>query len=300
LSVLFFVIWATAAQEWGSIFAPWSQITLGSFQVRLIINAVALLMGLIFLFFKDEKSQEMIKVVFLAALCLDLCSYQYDTYMNGRGDPQWRIVNKSLMYTFDVNKLVYQPQRTMDPLDARAQDAMCIVAPRQTFLPNYTFAQFDVCWPWARVDFVTKNLDKFLSQGLPVANLEHIVGCTIPKLRLEDQAGKVMTNAKINVKRFTSDDLIADVDAPARGAWLVYADNNHPSWKAEIDGQKRNILNVYETFKAVYVKGHQRVSFVFRNNLDFLISHFMMFYGVLVSLVFICFFIKLLVVSLNE
>jgi hypothetical protein len=66
----------------------------------------------------------------------------------------------------------------------------------------------------------------------------------------------------VRVVDFRANRLDLEVETPAEGIWLYYADSWHPFWKARVNGKESDIARANLAFKAVRLeKGLNRVSF---------------------------------------
>jgi len=85
----------------------------------------------------------------------------------------------------------------------------------------------------------------------------------------------------VEVTDYTSDRILikAHVKTPD-GAWLVYADAYHPSWRARVDGQRVQIVRANLAFKAVSLTpGDHVIEFVFGTWQDIALSYFLWYFG---------------------
>jgi len=99
---------------------------------------------------------------------------------------------------------------------------------------------------------VTVSTGNFAGEAVPIELSE-----TLP----ENAYGKI-TSAGITANTMR---VVADVKSP--DAWLVYLDNYHPGWKAEVNGRPREIGRANMAFKAVKLEeGHNEISFTFNGN----------------------------------
>jgi hypothetical protein len=156
----------------------------------------------------------------------------------------------------------------------------------------YQFANFDPCRSKYRSDFVSAGVSRLFSvQETGKLNLDEILGCNVPKLRLVAGARVVntaqearqallmsrpprtvirlaegatppgqaagatgATPGSVEVTSFSLNELVASTQVSAPdGAWLVYADAYHPGWRASVNGQETPVEEANLAFKAVWL-----------------------------------------------
>lgn len=268
------------------------------------------------------KEKECVFVSIVAVCCLiDIFSFQYFLYKNMKKfSSPLSYVTKTNQLQFQVQRLK-EPEnsRARDALNFAAG------AGGISYAVVYSFAQFDPCQSEFRVDFFPLRLERlFATRKDSGHDLFDVLGCDAPKLRLLssavstntlDEAMQMMekspaifdkailrsvdqdlsrpssanslepSGGKVMVKKFSANELIADVDIPMEeGAWLVYADSFHPGWHAFVNKQKTPIHEAYLAFKAVHLeKGSNAVRFVFHNGLGSIISYFIAFFGFIMA-----------------
>jgi len=85
----------------------------------------------------------------------------------------------------------------------------------------------------------------------------------------------------IKVEDFNPNEVYLDVNVSTKhGAWLVYADNYHKGWHAEVNGKEVPVEEAYLAFKAVYLnKGHNKVHLFYWNGMISFISYFIALFG---------------------
>jgi hypothetical protein len=87
---------------------------------------------------------------------------------------------------------------------------------------------------------------------------------TAEDLLADADAAERACRVAIRVTAYNGDALEALVDADATG-YLCFIDNWDPDWVALVNGQKRPVLCVLGTFKAVQIEpGQSRVRFEYR------------------------------------
>ncbi|MBF0123149.1 MAG: hypothetical protein HQL21_07075 [Candidatus Omnitrophica bacterium] len=255
-----------------------------------------LAVGVVFLikiFFSRNKVEQLdlVKMVFIAALCLDICSFQYHIYkeFNAKGAPYPKEFEDSLT----ISKEPYREVRTSVPRDTRGMNVLIALSGGIKYATIHSVAQFSPCESQERLDLRPRDVSRLLSSGRNEKNLKEVLGCGRPKLRLEERPllsddasisqdlfKPTLIPGQIRVKDFNSDELTLDVDAPKAGAWLVYADSYHPGWHATVNGVNQSISRAYLAFKAVPVKGHSTVRFYFNDMMTTICSYIVMFFGV--------------------
>lgn len=81
-----------------------------------------------------------------------------------------------------------------------------------------------------------------------------------PKQRAPVQAAVADTDpGRVQVTRFTANELVAQARVSPPGAWLLYADAYHPRWSASVDGRESFIAEANLAFKAVWVAAGDHV-----------------------------------------
>ncbi len=163
-------------------------------------------------------------------------------------------------------------------------------AMKETYAYAYSFANFDPCREELRSDTHLIGVDRLLAlERSGAGSLAAVVGCGSPKLRLAsaaqivrsaDEARTAMaaalrsrealpaviqlapndaapassdaTPGSVEVTRFTLSEVVAKADVAApQGAWLVYADAHHPSWRASVNGEETQLHPANLAFKAL-------------------------------------------------
>jgi len=200
----------------------------------------------------------------------------------------------SAIESLKVNKLEYQPIRTLEAFNVRQQQAWELVRlspPTAKYATSFNFIQLDYCDHLYRADLVVSGVLQLVS----IPNIKRfLVGCFYPKLRLVHdsvdyndltRASIAISKIKktnepvvlyklkgdynqvpeneptysgedtIEVKSYKANALLAQVNIGQRqDAWLVYADSFHPNWRAQVNGKEVLIQQAYLAFKAVYLK----------------------------------------------
>jgi hypothetical protein len=143
----------------------------------------------------------------------------------------------------------------------------------------WSFLGFDPCIPMARSDtyvrWVAEALERhgvvptdlsagqvYGSSGEPPYGLgkdfESAYGCDLPKLTIDDPAGKIW------MEQFTANEAAISVTTPA-GSTLTYRDAWTPAWQAAVDGAPAAVGRNNYGFKTLEVPpGNHRVDLVFR------------------------------------
>ena len=187
----------------------------------------------------------------------------------------------SSLRTLQVAGFPYQRERRSAPIDDRGLDGarlMGWVGEQGSSLNDTTaaFLRFDPCPAVYQTPAMTRPVHALLGTSLLLGALSPptatLVGCEAPKLRLTAQlpadAGSEPPAAAgtANVEAFAPDEIAIRVEvAEGSPAWLVYADADHPDWRASVNGATVPIEAAYGAFKAVQVPpGPSTVRLVFR------------------------------------
>jgi hypothetical protein len=187
----------------------------------------------------------------------------------------------SSLSTLQVAGFPYQGERRHAPIDDRGLDGarlMGWMGEQGASLNDTTaaFLRFDPCPDVYQTPAMTKPVHALLGPSLLLGKsppeLWTLVGCEAPKLRLTGQlpgdAGTEPAGAAgtANVEAFAPDEITIRVEvSESASAWLVYADANHPDWRASVNGATVPIEAAYGAFKAVQVPpGPSTVRLVFR------------------------------------
>ncbi len=64
---------------------------------------------------------------------------------------------------------------------------------------------------------------------------------------------------KLSIQTFNPNLIAIETNTKSKGKYLVYVQNQHPSWNVYIDGQQSNILRVSDTFMAVCIPAGKHV-----------------------------------------
>jgi hypothetical protein len=101
----------------------------------------------------------------------------------------------------------------------------------------------------------------------------------------------------VDVIDYNSDRIQIKAHVPhPEGAWLVYADAYHPSWRARVDGQRVPIVRANLAFKAVRLTpGDHVIEFVFGTWQDIASNNFLWYFGacwVMGVCGWVCFYIR--------
>ena len=165
-------------------------------------------------------------------------------------------------------------------------------AMKETYAFAYPFANFDPCREQLRSDTHLVGVDRLLAlERSGAGSIAGIVGCGTPKLRLATDARIVHSEAEaratlagalrakdalptviqlapddaapaagaetpgsVEVTRFALSELVAKANVTApQGAWLVYADAFHPSWRATVNGTATPLHPANLAFKALHL-----------------------------------------------
>ncbi len=101
-------------------------------------------------------------------------------------------------------------------------------------------------------------------------------------------------SGKVEIVDYKNDKVVINTDLSCPG-YLVLLDTNYPGWKALVNGEEKEILSAYETFRAVKVeKGKSEIVFKYEEN-SFKIGLSLSFLGVFLSILslflkrFVCF-----------
>ncbi len=255
--------------------------------------------------FKGLNNVRLIKAILLAALCLDIASFHYQVYKEvlQRSFP----LPKEFEHSLWTHREGFEPQRSESPQDGRALDVLLALNNGHKYATIYSVAQFSPCVSSFRLDLQPIEISRLLSAATAGSQgaLKEVMGCDAPKLRLENSPPMSLVSpvvrpdlspGQVQVTHFNSDELTLRVDAPAAGAWLVYADSYHPGWQAMVNGKKQPIVRVYGAFKALRLNGHNDVEFYFNSPVNTLCSWFLMLFGTMSCI----FLIGLLVKTLYE
>ncbi len=157
-----------------------------------IALAIILLLGMVL-----KKSMRYANILVMAVFCLDIFSFQY-AVAQSNASHRW---DASALKTWQVHELTYQPQRLSQPTDTRALNAFLELEHDVKYATLYGFAQFDPCWPQARVDFIPIGImdmvvlrggmrnppDPFFKQNRE-PDVMRALGCYAPKMRLVHKA----------------------------------------------------------------------------------------------------------------
>lgn len=276
----------------------------GSLTFRLGLYIFLLLLLLTVIWFRHvNKSRaltnsDVVKFSIILFFCLDVFSFQYASFQNiaAKASPYPR----EFLDALKVHQEEFRDTRTQTPPDSRAMDVMIALNGGIKYTTVYSVAQFASCSPDQREDLVPKNIKTLLGHKQDQwPELKKILGCGHAlKLRLEPSLaddpgadGKLsapaLVQGEINVKKFSANVLEIDVDAPAQGAWLVYADSFHPGWKAEVNGEAQPLRSAYSSLKAVLVKGHAKVRMSFNNGPASAAIYLTALFGILAGVGFI-------------
>lgn len=258
---------------------------------------------------REELKKTGVKGLLFLVLCFDIFSFQYGNYRFNVGN---RLLSKELLYILNVHRDNYQQQRSL-PMDQRQKDILGAL--HSAYTTKYSMMQFEPCQSQFRMDFqpkATKLLED--TRQSQYQDLQQVLGCDAPKLRLVDSGVSLdktqlatMPNLyqpcphcpEIQVKKFSADELVAQVNAPSKGAWLVYADSFHPGWHAIVNGRPQPVYQAYLAFKAVYLKGPCTVRLYFKDGINYYFSYLMMAFGIICVLFFIGLFFKVLIDPFN-
>lgn len=208
----------------------------------------------------------------------------------------------------------------------RALDFADRTKSRELYWYVYQFASFDPCRPQQRTDYAQRGVDRLLALDRQAhGRLDALLGCGVPKLRVVGDARIARSNdeardrlreavaagtprptvielaavetpppsaapaaGRVSVERFTLGELVAavEVDAPG-GAWLVYDDANHPSWRASVDGAEVEIAPANLAWKAVRVPhGKSTVRFWFQHGANHYLGTALAFFGLTSAVAF--------------
>ncbi len=96
----------------------------------------------------------------------------------------------------------------------------------------------------------------------------------------------------IKLVNFNPNEVYLNVNVSAKqGAWLVYADNYHKGWHAEVNGKEVPVEEAYLAFKAVYLnKGHNKVHLFYWNGIISFISYFIALFGFISAILLVYLF----------
>jgi hypothetical protein len=180
----------------------------------------------------------------------------------------------------------YQDARARAPGDDRGQGGarlMSWAADQDSALYDVTaaFLRFDPCPDVYPAMLMTKAVDALIGASAipipPAADRQRIstlVGCETSKLRLTERLPGGEPSADpptpaagtARVEAFAPDEIAIRVEVSGSApAWLVYADADHPDWRASVNGAAAPIEAAYGAFKAVQVPpGPSSVRFEFR------------------------------------
>jgi len=149
---------------------------------------------------------------------------------------------------------------------------------------NYGPLALDPCVPGYRVDLLPARIQTlFRDHGYPFPpaadhsvtapdrDLQQVLGCSAPKLRLvpADLSLAAVPLGEVSVTAFGDNFLRAQVDVVGSSpAVLYYADSFDPGWRAFVDGVEAEIQVANVAFKSIRVPpGHSTVEFRYFNAL---------------------------------
>jgi hypothetical protein len=191
----------------------------------------------------------------------------------------------SSLGALEVAEFPHQDARGRAPSDDRGVDGarlMVWARDQGSALNNATaaFLRFDAC-PGVEYSEGVNPAPVMMSAAHSLLapfdpQLSTVVGCEAPKLRLTARlptAGgrwrvsqSIAPRGTVKVEAFAPDEIVIRVEVSgSASAWLVYADADHPDWRASVNGTPVSIKAAYGAFKAVQVPpGPSTVKFVFR------------------------------------
>ena len=256
----------------------------------------------------------------ILGLVLDMLSFQYMAYVHRPVLPPSHEGLAGATYASRLEFQAQRRQAPIMPRAAQAIELSTNPLNRSVYWFTYSFAQFDPSQPEFRTALLSSGLHRLLQTrkaGDP--ELMDVLGASTPKLRLVSEAiiaeddmeaerlvrtisdldkrvvltrlaGANMPSGKkdvqgplgkLDVTEFSTNHLALEANVTAKdGAWLVYADCNHPGWHATVNGEEVPIATAYLAFKAVWLNaGRNVVRFEFRNGLASVAIRFIALFG---------------------
>jgi len=228
------------------------------FRVLLGLGSFILVLWGNFSFSSITSKTRWTKLIFIVFLLLDMGSYTYSfaPHLNGFEEE-----NKDIL---SVHSMTYQEHRSSTPETDRENKILNYRA--NHYEVTYDMAQFSVCDPNFRRDYIPKSVVKLSEsrQNYSFEQYNEIIACNFPKLRLMSDSWKPI-DTSIKVLSYTTDDIsISTTVSNPQGAWLVYSDTYHPGWKATVNGQPEPTHPIHIAFKCVHLPmGQIQVRLVF-------------------------------------
>ena len=228
------------------------------------------------------ENNVILKSVFVVIAVVDVSSFCFSNQFRFVLSPNY---DKTI---FQVHRPVYQNQMTLDPQEKRARDVLSTLTSGVKYATVYSIAQFEPCVATYRIDMRPKSYERWREmEGDKDLGLSN---CDKPRLYMTEGQGD------INVTAFDADQISFNVVVPKGGAILVYADNFHPGWKAEINGKNIPVEPSNGAYKSIFVPGPGHVHIYFDHGWVGALSYVFMAFGIVFTLILGKIFLSLFLV----
>lgn len=247
--------------------------------------------------FKEENQRlRWCKILLTGVICIDIFGFQYHTLQYVQSQYKiftapWFANDKGRAERiFDVSRPAYSAFRPEQLPEGRARDilTMSSLPTGNMYATKYGMAQMQACRTNYRIDFLSKDFD-----DAPRGQVLDDIACYSPGLRLTTREGGKASDAPVDVQFYSGDRLDVRVKAPPEGAWLFFADTYHPGWRAEVNGQKAEVVRIHSAFKGVRVQGDAQVRWHFDQGWTTLLQKILPWLCTLVVLAFAVVFIRM-------